>query len=94
MFRQLGYVVDGDGAEFTARRKWRTVRVTTLCADDAERPGDVVTTADDADLQCLVTWAECARDLESRLRRLSVPGEWAIIGVDGEGNHEVHATVP
>lgn len=90
MFRELGYVVSGDGAEFVAERKWRTVRVRTVCAADAERPGDVVTDAvDDTDLHCYVTWTELTADLRDRLRALSPPGDWAVIGVDGEGNHEV-----
>lgn len=90
MFRRLGYVVSGDGTEFTAERKWRTVRVTTLCAEDVQRPIDVVDDRPaDAGLQCFVTWRECAAELREWLGDQTLPYEWAVIGVDDDGDHEV-----
>lgn len=88
VFERLGYSLTGDGPEFVAERKWRSVRVTALCVDDAERPDDYL--GDAGDLQCFVTWAECATALRDRLASLGPDLEWAIVGVDADGNHEVH----
>lgn len=88
MFQRLGYTVSGDGPEFVAERKWRSVRVTPLCVEDAERPGEYL--GDGTDLQCFVTWTECAAALRDRIAGLAPGGDWAIIGVDHDGNHEVH----
>lgn len=87
VFERLGYAVSGDGSEFIAERKWRSVRVRTLCAEDAARPGDL---DDDYGLQCLVTWTDCVDELDEKLSERSPDGEWAIIGVDDEGEYEVH----
>ncbi|MFB6125970.1 MAG: hypothetical protein ABEJ79_01530 [Halolamina sp.] len=88
VFRRLGYAVDGDGTRFVAERKWRRVRVLALCAEDATDPGAAVDD-DDADLHCFVTWRECAADLREAMRGLDVDGEWAVVGVDDDGDHEV-----
>ncbi|WP_053948954.1 DUF7116 family protein [Halolamina sediminis] len=87
VFERLGYAVSGDGPEFVAERKWRSVRVRTLCAEDAARPGAL-----DAEygLECLVTWTECVDELDDHLNEQAPDGEWAIIGVDDEGEYEVH----
>lgn len=90
MFERLGYAVSGNGPEFVAERKWRSVRVRTLCAEDAKRADALPT--DDAGMQCLVTWMDCVEELRERMRD-APEGEWAIIGVDDEGNHEVHQAV-
>jgi len=87
VFERLGYAVSGDGAEFVAERKWRSVRVRTLCAEDAARPGSL---DGEYGLECLVTWAECVDELDERLNEQSPEGEWAIIGVDDDGDYEVH----
>lgn len=89
MFRRLGYAVDGDGTRFRAKRKWRTVDVTSLCADDAKRPGVVVGGADGDELRCFVTWKECVDDLTAYLRELAPDYEWAVIGVDGSEEFDV-----
>lgn len=89
VFERLGYSLTGEGPEFVAERKWRSVRVTALCVEDATRPDDYL--ADDGDLQCFVTWTECASALKDRLTRLAPNLEWAIVGVDDDGNHEVHS---
>ena len=90
MFERLGYAVSGNGPEFVAERKWRSVRVRTLCAEDAKRADALP--ADDTGMQCLVTWMDCVDELRERMRD-APDGEWAIIGVDDEGNHEVHQAV-
>ena len=88
VFERLGYAVSGDGAEFVAERKWRSVRVRTLCSEDAQRAESF--TAEYTGLQCLVTWKECVDDLRQRLPDGAPEDEWAIIGIDDDGNHEVH----
>lgn len=87
VFERLGYAVSGDGPEFIAERKWRSVRVRTLCAEDATRPTRLER---EYGLECLVTWAECVEELNEQLSEQSPEGEWAVIGVDDDGNHEVH----
>lgn len=91
VFERLGYAISGDGPEFVAERKWRSVRVRTLCSEDARRADSLA--GEYTGMQCLVTWMECVDDLRDRLLERSPDGEWAIIGVDDEGNHEVHHTV-
>jgi cellobiose phosphorylase len=88
VFERLGYAVSGTGAEFVAERKWRSVRVQTLCSEVAERTDDLP--ADDTGMRCLVTWMEAVDDLRERVLEHAPDGEWAIIGVDDDGNHEVH----
>lgn len=89
VFERLGYAVSGDGPEFVAERKWRSVRVRTLCSEDARRAS---LASEYSGLECLVTWMECVDDVRERLPERP-DGEWAIIGVDDEGNHEVHHAV-
>ncbi|QKY20223.1 hypothetical protein B4589_007470 [Halolamina sp. CBA1230] len=87
VFERLGYAVSGDGPEFVAERKWRSVRVRTLCAEDAARP---VEFDGEYGLECLVTWTECVDELDEHLAERSPDGELAIIGVDDDGGYEVH----
>ena len=91
VFERLGYAVSGDGPEFVAERKWRSVRVRTLCSDDA-RWADQFRT-EETEMQCLVTWMEYAEEVRDRLLERAPDGEWAIIGVDDDGNHVVHQAV-
>lgn len=93
VFRRLGYAVSGEGTELRADRKWRTVRVTALCADDAAAPDRAMTDggsgeADDR-LRCFVTWMECTQELFDYLDGLRPGYEWAVIGVDDSGEFEV-----
>ncbi|MEF8801109.1 MAG: hypothetical protein V5A38_08665 [Halolamina sp.] len=88
VFERLGYAVSGDGSEFVAERKWRSVQVRTLCPEGAERADGLP--EEDAGMQCLVTWMEDAGTLRDQLVERAPDGEWAIIGVDDDGNHEVH----
>lgn len=84
IFTRLGYAVSGDGTELRAERKWRTVRVTALDADDASDATPVLADGgDDADdLRCFVTYREATGDLRDRLEGADPSFEWAIIGVD------------
>jgi hypothetical protein len=92
LFRRLGYAVDGEGTALRAERKWRTVRVTVLGADEASEAPFLRTDggADDG-LRCFVTWMDDAETLRDRVAARDAPGEWAVVGVDGDGDHEVVA---
>lgn len=90
IFTRLGYNVSGDGTELRAERKWRTVHVTALDADDAtdEAPAIADGGDDDRDLRCFVTYREVTGDLRDRLDRADPPFEWAIISVDDVDDEE------
>jgi len=90
VFERLGYAVSGDGSEFVAERKWRSVRVRSL--SPGADGGDLLPDAD-AGLHCLVTWMEHVDELREQLLDRQPAGDWAIIGVDDDGNHEVHQAV-
>jgi hypothetical protein len=91
VFRRLGYEVSGDGTDLRARRKWRTVDVRVLSGDEgtvARQPmadGGQQTT----DYRCFVTWSGAAPSLRDRLAGRDLGYQWAVIGVDREGDHEV-----
>lgn len=93
IFSRLGYTVSGEGAELLAERKWRTVHVTALTADqvDARRVLADGGRASEREYQfrCFVTWKEVTGNLRERLRAIGPRYEWAIIGVDESGEYEV-----
>lgn len=81
IFADLGYDVSGDGDRFRAARGWKEVEVYAV-TDDVE-------TADGGRMRCYVTWEEQAPDLRRALAN-SEPGfEWAVIGVQSDGDYEV-----
>jgi len=86
IFRRLGYSVDGDGTDLRAERKWRTVHVTALDADEASAPRQLRADGGRSEyhLRCFVTWMESAGKLRDRLAGLDPNYEWAVIGVDTE----------
>lgn len=86
IFTNLGYTVTGDGAEFSARRDWKEVRVTAV-AEDANTP-------DTGTLRCFVTWREQVGQLRRQLRQADPEYEWAIIGVKDGGDYEVARAPP
>jgi hypothetical protein len=93
LFRRLGYDVSGDGTEFRARRKWRTVHVTVLDADEASSARPALTDGgrpDDASLRCFVTWKGYAEEIHDRLAGRDTDYEWAVIGVESPTDYEVH----
>lgn len=86
IFDDLGYSLAGDGAEFSATRDWKEIRVSAVTDDvDAD---------DDGGYRCFVTWSEFTDALEKQLRRLDPPHEWAVIGVDEGGDYEVARAPP
>ena len=86
IFTDLGYSLAGDGAEFSATRDWKEIRVSAV-TDDVETGGG-------SNYRCFVTWAANANALETRLRRLDPPYEWAVIGVQEDGDYEVARAPP
>jgi hypothetical protein len=83
IFDDLGYTVSSRGAELLAERKWRVVRVTTVEAED--RPPE------SGDYRCFVAWSEDVGEVERRLEREDPDYEWAVIGIDEDGDYEVTA---
>lgn len=87
IFTELGYTVSGNGTEFRAQRKWRTVHVTALDADSASDERALADGGtDERDLRCYVTYHQTTGNLRKRLNRADPPFEWAIIGVDCESD--------
>jgi len=84
VFRRLGYAIAEDSGEFVAERKWRRVRVTPLCADDAAEPETVLASesTEGPRLRCFVTWMQCTGELREYLQRAKPPYDWAIIGIE------------
>lgn len=91
LFRRLGYTVSGDGPEFRARRKWRTVHVTVLDADEASSPRlpDGGRT-DDAAFRCFVTRKDDAAGVRDRLATRDPDYEWAVLGVESATDYETY----
>jgi hypothetical protein len=83
IFADLGYAVSSHGSELVAERKWRAVRVTTVEAD--ARPPE------SGEYRCFVAHHENVDDVERRLERFDPDYEWAIIGVEDDGDYEVTA---
>ncbi|MFB6179209.1 MAG: hypothetical protein ABEI77_05740 [Halorientalis sp.] len=82
IFTDLGYVVERDGRELRAQRKWRVVRVTPV-DDPAEVPRS-------GELRCFVTWQEQADELRTVLGSRDPEYEWAVLGIEENGEYEVH----
>jgi len=81
IFADLGYTITARGEEFLAERKWRVVHVTP--ADDFDQPPE------SGEYRCFVAWAEDVPRLERRLSHADPDYEWAIIGVEDDGEYEV-----
>lgn len=80
IFQRLGYEVEESGPELRATRKWRTVYVTTVPPEDAPTHGD---------LRCFVARADRAYGLRDTLLQATPEYDWAVIGVDEDGDYEV-----
>lgn len=85
IFNELGYDIAGDGGEFSATRKWRSVRVRAVTETDD--------TPESGELRCFVAWREHASGLRRRLLQSDPEYEWAIIAVDGD-DYEVERAPP
>ncbi|PSP70129.1 hypothetical protein BRC79_02895 [Halobacteriales archaeon QH_8_67_27] len=81
IFADLGYAVTDRGGEYLAERKWRAVHVTPAETFDE--------TPESGEYRCFVAWTEDVPDLETRLEAADPDYEWAIMGVDDEGDYEV-----
>ncbi|QPV63006.1 hypothetical protein I7X12_20220 [Halosimplex litoreum] len=81
IFADLGYTVTDSGGEYLAERKWRSVHVTPAEEfDEAPASGEY---------RCFVAWSDDVPDLERRLEAADPDYEWAIMGVDEDGDYEV-----
>jgi len=91
VFTQLGYAIEERGSEFVAERKWRRVQVTPLDADDATDPGETIEYGPNGGprLRCFVTWMDCTQELQSSLQSAKPPYDWAIIGIEADGEFQV-----
>ena len=95
VFRRLGYAISDEGNEFVAERKWRRVRVTPLCVDDATDPASALEGDDDGfRLRCFVTWMECTGELREYLRSAKPPYDWAIIGIEDDDDETFEVVHP
>ena len=86
IFADLGYAVTDRGGEYLAERKWRAVHVTPAETFDE--------TPESGEYRCFVAWTEDVPDLETRLEAADPDYEWAIMGVDDEGDYEVASRRP
>ena len=86
IFADLGYTVTDRGGEYLAERKWRSVHVTPAEAFDE--------TPNSGQYRCFVAWADDVSDLEKRLVATDPDYEWAIMGVDDDGDYEVASRRP
>ena len=91
VFSRLGYDVSEDGTELRAERKWRTVRVVAVDGNAPSGPNVLADGGVESDdrLHCFVTWNDYTSDLLTRLERKNLSYDWAVIGVDGDGNYDV-----
>ena len=94
IFRRLGYSVSGDGPEFVAERKWRTVRVTAVSDGDDLHGRRVLADGGDPSsdyrFRCFVAPKSATGDVRNRLGSVDPTYEWAVIGVDDRGEYDVY----
>jgi hypothetical protein len=94
IFSRLGYSISGDGSDFVAERKWRTVRVTAL-SDGEDLNGrralaDGGEPSDTYRFRCFVAPKSETGDVQNRLASVDPAYEWAVIGVGDDGEYDVH----
>lgn len=80
IFDDLGYTVSQHDSELLAERKWRVVRVTLSYPE---------TVPSDGDFRCFVTRSDEATSTCRRVEMADPDYEWAVIGVDDDGEYEV-----
>lgn len=95
VFRRLGYDVEENGGDLRAERKWRTVHVTALDAEEASSPRELRADGGRSEyrFRCFVTWMEAAGDLRDRLANADPAYEWAVIGIEDDGYEVVDHAV-
>jgi len=81
IFADLGYSVSGDGTTFTAARDWKEIEVLAVTNDVDTPNGDR--------MRCFVTWSDCVHDLGAALDSAAPDYEYAVIGVEEDGEYEV-----
>ena len=93
LFRRLGYTVESEGPEFVARRKWRTVEVTVLDAEESAARthalADGGPPTEGPDLRCYVAPRAVADRVHDRLSALDPACDWAVVGLDDPDGYEV-----
>lgn len=80
IFDDLGYTVSRHDTELLAERKWRVVHVSLSYPE---------TIPSDGDFRCFVTRSEEATSTCRRVEMADPDYEWAVIGVDDDGEYEV-----
>jgi len=94
IFSRLGYSISGDGPEFVAERKWRTVRVTALSDDEDLRGRRLLADGGEPSnayrFRCFVAPKSVTGDVQHRLESVDPGYEWAVIGVDDDGEYDVY----
>jgi hypothetical protein len=91
LFERLGYTVSERGPEFTADRKWRTVRVTVL-GGEAAAAGRALTDGGrptDGGLRCFVTPTGYGATVRDRLARTDPAFDWAVVEAESPTDYEV-----
>ncbi|GGI98363.1 hypothetical protein GCM10008995_05300 [Halobellus salinus] len=94
IFRRLGYSVSGDGPEFVAERKWRTVRVTAVSNGEDLHSRRALADGGEPStgyrFRCFVAPKSATGDVRNRLRSVDPTYEWAVIGVNDDGEYDVY----
>ena len=80
IFDDLGYTVSRRDTELLAERKWRVVHVSLSYPE---------TVPDRGEFRCFVTRSEEATSTCRRVSMADPDYEWAVIGVDDDGEYEV-----
>jgi len=81
IFADLGYTVSRTESELRAERKWRVVRVT--CSTPSTIPTD-------GQHRCFVTQSDDAAATYRRVAMADPAYDWAVIGVDDDGEYDVY----
>ena len=101
IFARLGYSVSGDGSEFIAERKWRSVHVTVLRSgatlSNKRARTDGGTVSNQCQLRCFVAPKTETTLIKERLTAMNPEYEWAIMGVesneDGKGHTDKYDVI-
>lgn len=80
IFADLGYSVSRTESELRAERKWRVVRVT--CSEPSTIPSE-------GQHRCFVTRMEDATATYRRVSMAEPEYDWAVIGVEDDGDYDI-----